>query len=84
MILNYINLIAVAYFGNNLPLKEPSKNKLELFNEFFVQIASLLFLCFTDWVSDNNAKEIIGYSLILLIFIYIVVNFVFIFKKIGG
>ena len=84
MILNYINLIAVAYFGNNLPLKEPSKNKLELFNEFFVQIASLLFFCFTDWVSDKDAQEIIGFWLILLIFVNVVVNFVFIFKKIGG
>jgi hypothetical protein len=50
-------------------------NKMELFNEFFVMITIYHQLCFTDLVTNVDARSIMGWSLVYINIIYIIVNF---------
>jgi len=41
---------------------------LEIINEVFILVNSLVLFCFTDFVQDEDVKTIIGYSVLFLIF----------------
>ena len=77
MVLNYINLFVITYFGQVYPLKVRLKNHIEFSNEVFVQFATFHFVCFTDFVGEAQTQYYIGFSLILLIALNVIINFGF-------
>lgn len=47
-----LNLFMGIYIGYNASKKSPSLNRVDLFNELFIQILTIHVVLFTDFVSD--------------------------------
>ena len=54
IMLNYLNVIGVIIIGL-MPLEQRLHNYTQFFNEAIVQIATLLFVCFTDFNPDLDS-----------------------------
>jgi hypothetical protein len=48
-----LNLGMIIYNGKISPMAIPFDNKLELFNEFMVALATIMMLTFTEQVDDH-------------------------------
>jgi len=70
-----MNLI---YIGVVRPFKVPRLNKLELYNEVFVNFLGIVLTCFTDLVKDPQAKYGASWLFIGLVVINIGSNVVFV------
>jgi len=77
-VLLYINFLAINYFLHCYPLRMRQLNRIELFNEAFVSIISLHMLVFTDWVTDEDTKFLMGWSMVIFLAVMVTVNLQFI------
>jgi len=64
---NCINLVCSLYFIHYRPHPSRILNQMEIFNEGTIVISGIHFTCFTELVWDATAREIAGYSLIIVI-----------------
>lgn len=73
MVLEFMNLFMVIYIGQFNPMSRANKNKIELFNEVFVQMITIHMLVFTEWC-NRPEQDIMGWSMIAFIVYNIVCN----------
>ena len=74
--LNYMNLIVVIYQGSNMPLCRRYQNWIELWNEFWIQMATYNLMLFTDYVITNENKYMYGWSFIVIMMMHIFLSFI--------
>jgi hypothetical protein len=67
MVLEFMNVFTIIYFGLCMPMSTLKRNRLELFNEFCIQIITLHMLCFSDFVPGRFERDIMGWSMVCLI-----------------
>ena len=71
------NTLVMSYQLTNKPLKSPSANFVESFNEYMIFLLTVLLLCYTEIVGTNQAKYDMGFVQIYVLGIYIVINVLF-------
>ena len=62
------NMSVLIMIGFAWPLATPTHNKLELYNNISLLVASYCLLCFTPFVHEAGARYSIGYALIFVTF----------------
>ena len=63
------------------PLKRRFSNRLELTNEFLINILSIILMTFTELVGTNQARSDMGQVQIIVLLLYISINIIVIFKN---
>ena len=76
ILLNFLNLFTAIYQGSNMPLSRRYQNWLELWNEFWIQMATYNLILFTDFVLTHENKYMYGWSFIVIMMMQIVVHFI--------
>ena len=69
-----MNMFLLIYKGNNWPLETKFQNRLEMYNEVTIAIASGHLLFFTDWVPDQDVQTAYGWSMLWFIGLNFLVN----------
>lgn len=59
-----ISQAKMIYTGWSRPKKDPSENRMDLYDNFSLLLIASLVLTFTDWVSQSLSLKIIDYMLI--------------------
>jgi hypothetical protein len=72
--INFINSLYFSFIGYFLPSQSHKTNKLELLNEFILQILFYHFFCFSEWETTSEIQYQIGQSFIAFTVILMVVN----------
>ena len=72
----------MIYIGSAKAHKKKIHNKIELVNEFFVQITCIITTLFTDFVPDLNMQFILGWYMIAAILFILFFNLYFVFGQI--
>ena len=67
-------MIVIGYIARVHPYERSIFNKMELFNEITVLIASYPLLVFTPWVWDQKPRLDVGWFLVACILINCIVN----------
>jgi len=80
IVLEFMNIFTIIYFGLMRPMSTLSRNRLELFNEFCVQIVTLHMVCFSEFVPGRFEKDVMGWSMVFFIAINVVWNMGSIFR----
>jgi len=80
MVLEYMNLFTIIYFGLLKPMSTFHKNRIELFNEFCIQIITLHMICYSDFVPGRFERDVMGWSMIFFITINALYNMSSIFR----
>ena len=70
----YLNIFMTWYQGAKRPLIERFDNRLELTNEFFISICSILMMTFTHAVQDALTQYYYGWALVGTILLLCAVN----------
>ena len=60
IIINLLTLISIIIIGKYQPLKGTLENRLGIFNEWSVMECNFCFMCFTNWLHDNERKFEVG------------------------
>ena len=60
------------------PFEDPTVNRIELFNEFFVCLMSLHINFYTDWVPTQKLRFQYGWSMIALASVMVTINLFFV------
>ena len=71
------------YNGQYSPLETRLANRIELFNEICIHIATTHLLFFTDWIPDPDMQYLMGWSMIVFICGCMLVNFTLVFYFAG-
>ena len=78
ILMSYLVLI---YQANFKPLKSKGSNRLELINEYLINVLSIILMTFTELVSDNKTRNFMGYVQVSILGLYIFINLIVIFKN---
>ena len=70
----YINMAIFLFQGMVRPFNQRSFNSIELLNETLITYAFYCFTAFTDFVSEIETQILMGYFILLIIFILIMFN----------
>ena len=70
----YTNLIIHIFIGLIRPFRDNKKNRLEVLNEFLIVQSTIMYFCFTDWLTDTSDQQYMGYGLLFYVFLLIFVN----------
>ena len=68
------NLVSLAYLINYRPFEDPVTNRLEIFNEVCISLASYHLLTFSQAFTSPSTQEWAGWSLTLLVLAQLLVN----------
>ena len=79
---NFTTLTSLIVSGLTIPYKLPYLNRLELANECFILILNYHLFCLTDFVSDPDTREGIGYSMCAVTSLYLAINIGFALRDI--
>lgn len=55
LIIQYLNIIAIIFTGKTKAHEFSKDNKIELFNEWFVTVAGMHVILFSDFAPDQEA-----------------------------
>ena len=55
------NTLTLIYQGSYCPLESRFQNRVELFNEFIVDLCTIYCCAFTSWVPSREAQSLYGY-----------------------
>jgi hypothetical protein len=66
IVLFVMNILMTIYQGSNMPLNTRYSNLIELWNEFWIQMATLNLMLFTDFVLTFENKYMYGWSFIVI------------------
>ena len=72
-----MNYWYIIYLGQVLPFKAKAQNRLEIFNEWIIQILCFHLFCFTDFIDlthDDMIQYKIGHSFIIITLMMIAIN----------
>jgi predicted membrane protein len=58
------------------PMLTKADNKMLFFNEIIVSIYLYLLICLTDFMGENDFRDLIGWALLVLVAITVLVNLV--------
>jgi hypothetical protein len=72
--MNFTTLASMILVGTQEPLAEKIKNSMDLFNEFIVLVINYHLLCFTNFLSDPDMREYVGYSMIMVTCMFLAAN----------
>ena len=75
-----LNNIILIYQGSFSPLISRTKNRIELMNEVFIQVTTLHIVIFTDFVPDQEAQYLAGFSMIIFLALCTIANCSYILK----
>jgi len=56
------------------------ENRLELYNEWLTNLIFLHLLFFTEWIPTLEQQYTMGWSMIIHILLFLIINFYFIFR----
>jgi len=76
-----MQLVALFYQSAVQPYEEQAENRLEFFNQSIIFVIMVLMFTFTDLVTDVNLKRAAGYTVLVLIFLNVLVNFILVMKS---
>ena len=76
----FINYGMIIYQGLVRPLSSREKNNIELTNEIFITLSTLHIGIFTDFVLDQEAQYLMGFSMITIIGLCTFFNLFYILK----
>jgi hypothetical protein len=74
--INFVNCLYFSFIGYFLPSQSHKTNKLELFNEFILQILFYHFFCFSEWETTSEIQYQIGHSFIAFTVFLMIVNII--------
>ena len=74
MVYQFLSLLSTMYLISVKPFKEPTFNKLEIFNELCVSTFGYLLFMLTDFVESPPIQEFAGYAMISVIVLNFLVN----------
>lgn len=74
----------IGYYLAVKPLQEPFLNRLEVFNELCILVASYVLVAFTDCLDNPIDKFNAGWTMAAVIIICAIVNMALIFWKVGS
>lgn len=63
----FLSFTFLMYLAVFKPFVDPTTYRINLFNEFFMYMVSLLYITFTDFNPDAYAKVLMGWLVILLV-----------------
>ena len=78
----YMNMLISMYQGFVKPMEHPMHNKIEYFNESVIWICTVLMMGFTEFTYFDPVEEVhlgVGWVMIVIIWILIVVDLMFVF-----
>ena len=81
--MNFTTLTSIIIVGTQEPFAEKVKKSLDLFNEFIVLVINYHLLCFTDFLSDPDMREYVGYSMIVVTSVFLAINIGFALVRMG-
>lgn len=70
----YLNLAYILYFCSVEPWQPRVYNRLELINEWFIALATIQLVMFSDFVADVELKTTLGWVLISTLSIGFFIN----------
>ena len=65
MLTTQLNLAMIIWFGKRLPYNRRLLNRMELWNEWQVAVATMHLYAFTDFVFDKFTQFEVGWSFII-------------------
>jgi hypothetical protein len=74
MIYICFNQYVIIANGKANPFKEALSRRIDYFNEVMLLVASYHLFCFTDFVSDAEARLVMGYSLMVVTIFTVAIN----------
>lgn len=76
LIYNVLSQLNLLYLIKYQPFKGALTQRIEIFNELCILLASLQFFCYTDFLAQADMKTFLGYWLIATVFLNFTVNIV--------
>jgi hypothetical protein len=64
IMVNFQAIMMVLLVGHIKPFSRQSDNRIELYNEFSTLVVNYHLMCFTDFVSEVDTRELVGKSLV--------------------
>lgn len=58
-------MATIIYIGLERPFQSQTRNKVEMLEEMAIIVLSYHCFCFTDWISDLEVRNNLGYSIIV-------------------
>jgi hypothetical protein len=78
-----LTMVQICFLLNFKPFDNPLMQRLEVMNETFTLVLMYIVVTFNKlWVDSEHARDVMGYTLIGLIFTNIFINFFFLFRTI--
>ena len=74
-----LNLFMMIYQGNNRPLDNRQKNRIEFSNEIFIAASTIHLVFFTDWIPDKEMQYSLGWSMLGIISMCMFYNLSYVF-----
>ena len=71
----------LIYHANFKPLKSNFSNRLELVNEYLINILSIVLMTFTQFVESNEMRFFMGEVQTYILGLYIFINLIFVLKS---
>jgi len=71
---NFQILFMIILVGLTKPFAKKRDNAVDMFNEFTLLVINYHLMSLTDWVSDGDTREVIGWSMIAVTLFSIAVN----------
>ena len=78
MVIHNLNVFGIIFQGKTRALRNGRDNNLELLNEWFVNVAGLHTILFSDFVPDQEVQYTMGYCLNFTVYTMIAINLYFI------
>jgi hypothetical protein len=72
--MNFTTLTSIIIDGTQEPFKDRVRGIINLFNEFIVLVINYHLLCLTNFVADPVAREYLGYSMVVVILLFLAIN----------
>ena len=74
-LLLFQNVFCLILVGNNYPFVEKRQNQIELFNEFVIDLLTIVLFGYTQFLTDPIVKYDLGWVSIILFSLLIILNF---------
>lgn len=71
IVLTFTTLSTIIMLGYTMPFSSAARNKAEFVEEVAILILMYHFLCFSDWMTDMQTRQELGFSVIAIILIQI-------------
>lgn len=73
-------LIELAILVHFRPYEDPAKNRSAIANECVLMLLMYMFMCFSDFATDDEAQSTIGFLLIFTVISHVVLGLLKVLK----